>query len=141
MPRHRVLEEQHFEVRPSPVPGAGMGLFSLVSIKPGDTIGYYTGKIITDKGADRKPYIDSLYLLYICKDHWIYGEGPLANYTRFINHDSGNPNAELIVSTRWKTARFHALREIHPGDEIFFDYGAEYWDALGITPNSVTSAA
>lgn len=118
-----------------------MGLFSLVSIKPGDTIGYYAGKMLTDKQADRKPYIDSLYLLYICKDHWLYGEGRHANYTRYINHDGENPNAELIVSTRWKTARFQAMRAIQPGDEIFFDYGADYWDALGVKPNSVTSAA
>ena len=133
----RVFTAEHFEVKPSPVPKAGVGLFSLVAIQPGDTIGYYTGKIITDAQADRKPYIDSLYLLYVCKDHWIHGEGKLANYTRFINHDGAHPNAELVVSNRWKSARFQALRPIKPGDEIFFDYGAEYWDALGVTPEPV----
>lgn len=141
MPRHRPLTENHFEIRQSSVPGLGMGLFSLVQIDPGQTVGYYTGKIITDKMADRRPYIDSLYLLYICKNHWIHGEGPLANYTRYINHDGDQPNVELVVSTRWKTARFYALRPIAPGDELFFDYGAEYWDALGITPNPITRAA
>ena len=133
----RVFTESDFEVRPSPVPGAGVGLFSLVNIEPGDTIGYYTGKVITDKQADSKPYVHSLYLLYICKNHWLYGEGKWANYTRFINHDGEHPNAELIVSTRWKTARFHALRRIRPGHEIFFDYGPEYWEALGVTPQKV----
>ena len=141
MPRSRHFNENHFEIRPSPVPGAGMGLFSLAHILPNDTLGYYTGRVITDKQADCKPYIDSLYLLYICKDHWVYGEGAEANYTRFINHDGESPNAELIVSTRWKTARFNALREILPGEEIFFDYGPDYWDALGVTPNRVIRAA
>ena len=30
--------------------------------------------------------------------------------------------------TRWKTARLQALRKIEPGEEIFFDYGEDYWE-------------
>ena len=141
MPRARVFSDSHFETRQSPFPGAGLGLFSLVHIQPGDTLGYYTGKVLTDKQADRHPYVRSLYLLFICKDHWVWGEGKYGNYTRFINHDGDTPNARLIVSTRWKSARFQALREILPGQEVFFDYGPDYWDALGIKPNAVSSAA
>ena len=48
----------------------------------------------------------------MCNDHIIIGEGPLANYTRYINHSSKRPNAFLITSTRWKTARFEAIEEI-----------------------------
>jgi SET domain-containing protein len=33
-----------------------------------------------------------------------------------------------VVSTRWKTARFEALRRILPGEELFFNYGDDYWD-------------
>ena len=117
-----------FEVRPSTIPNAGNGLFALVHISLEDTIGYYTGKIL-----DNNDFLDanrpsSDYILYLCKNHIILGEGPLANYTRYINHSSKNPNAFLITSTRWKTARIEAIKSILPGEEIFYNYGDDYWD-------------
>jgi len=130
----RLLSEADFEIRPSTIPGAGMGLFSRIRIQRGDTIGYYTGRILTDTQVEREPYLSSLYLLWICRDHWILGEGRGSNYTRYINHSRKKPNLELITSTRWKTARFAAMRPIAPGTELFFDYGDEYWDALGTHP-------
>ena len=39
-----------------------------------------------------------------------------------------SPTPLLVVSSRWKTARFQALRDIEPGEEIFFDYGEDYWE-------------
>ena len=118
-----------FEIRSSTIPEAGRGLFSLVQISIEDTIGYYTGKILNNKTFNnpRRPRSD--YILYLCNDYIIIGEGPLANYTRYINHSSKRPNAFLIVSTRWKTARFEAIEEINPGDEIFFNYGENYWES------------
>ncbi len=117
-----------FEIRPSTIPNAGNGLFALVQISLEDTIGYYTGKIL-----DNNDFLDanrpsSDYILYLCKNHIILGEGPLANYTRYINHSSKNPNAFLITSTRWKTARIEAIKSILPGEEIFYNYGDDYWD-------------
>ena len=118
-----------FEIRPSMTSGAGRGLFSLVYISIEDTIGYYTGKILNNKAFNNPSRPSSDYILYLCNDHIIIGEGPLANYTRYINHSSKRPNAFLITSTRWKTARFEAIEEIKPGDEIFFNYGENYWES------------
>lgn len=132
--RKRVtFTEENFEIKTSSVPGIGLGLFTKHDIYPGDTIGYYQGKVLTDKQAESDKYIDSLYLLWICKDHWIYGEGKYANYTRYINH-SNKPNARLVTSYRWKTARFEAKKKIPAGSEVFFNYGDEYWEALEYTP-------
>ena len=114
-------------------PGRGRGLFAKVDIKRGDTIGHYTGEPIRDWHASREPHWSSLYLMWICKNHWINAVGPKANYTRYINH-SANPNSELVISTRWKTARIRSRRTIRPGDEIFYDYGDEYWQVLGVDP-------
>ncbi len=126
-----VWSEEAFDVRRSTIRGAGMGLFARERILPGDTIGYYTGRVLTDEEANRRPYVDSKYLVWVCRDHWIWGEGRGSGYTRFINHDDRKPNAELITSTRWKTARIAAVRPIRPGEEIFFDYGEEYWEVIG----------
>ena len=121
---------EDFEIRPSGIAGIGDGLFSKNAIRKGDTIGYYTGKILTDNQANSPRYIDSAYLLWICKDHWIWGEGKLANYTRYINHSAKKPNVQLVTSVRWKTARFEALKNLKAGTEIFFDYGPEYWENM-----------
>lgn len=129
----RLLSEEHFEIKTSSIPGIGYGLFTKVNIRKGDTIGYYTGKILTDKQAESPKYVTSKYLLWICKDHWIYGEGKEANYTRYINHSS-KPNLELVTSVRWKTARFRAIKNIKAGEELFFNYGKDYWDNVDFEP-------
>lgn len=120
--------KEDFEVKPSTIEGAGFGLFTKVTIQTEDTIGYYTGKIITEKEFYDQPRPFSAYALWVCRTHIIIGEGPKANYTRFINH-SDEPNAFLIVSSRWKSARFEALRCIEPDEEIFFNYGDDYWES------------
>ena len=116
-----------FWVRKSTNPAAGKGLFSKVTIKPGDTIGHYTGKILSDKQAEEEPYVSSAYMLWVCKDCNILGEGELSNYTRFINHDEEG-NGRIVTSTRWKKARIEATKIIRPGEEIFYNYGDYYWE-------------
>jgi len=104
-----------------------MGLFAKHAIGEEDTIGYYTGEVITEKEFHDPERPFSAYVMWVCSSHILVGEGPKANYTRYINHDD-EPNAFLVVSSRWKTARFEALREIKPGEEIFFNYGEDYWE-------------
>ena len=116
-----------FEIRTSTIEGAGMGLFARHAIGEEDTIGYYTGEVITEKEFHDPERPFSAYVMWVTKDHILVGEGPKANYTCYINHDD-EPNAFLVVSRRWKTARFQALRDIEPGEEIFFDYGDDYWE-------------
>lgn len=130
--RNRVLTESDFDVRESSIPGIGQGLFPRTTIYAGDTIGPYTGKILTDEQAEQEPYVSSLYNVWVCRDHWIWGEGPEAGYTRYINH-SDDPNARLVISTRWKTVRIEAVKRIWTGREIFIDYGPEYWECVGIS--------
>jgi SET domain-containing protein len=116
-----------FTIKRSTIEGAGRGLFAKRRIEEGDTIGFYTGEVIDEAAFNDPQRPFSAYVLWVCRTHIIVGEGPKANYTRFINH-SDTPNAFLIVSSRWKTARFEALRRIEPGEEIFFNYGDDYWD-------------
>ncbi|HSH09858.1 MAG TPA: SET domain-containing protein-lysine N-methyltransferase [Oceanipulchritudo sp.] len=133
MARPKVWTHEAFEVRPSTIAAAGLGLFSRVYIGIEETIGYYTGEIITWEELNGGRFSGSDYILALTSTLLIVGEGPKANYTRYINH-SPSPNAFLIVSTRWKTARFEAIRDIAPGDEIFFNYGEDYWVAAGNPP-------
>jgi len=130
------LTEDDFIVRKSTIPKAGKGLFAKTKIRRGEHIGFYEGKVLTDKEVEFEEYGDSLYLLWICKDHWVFGEGKYGNYTQYINH-SRKPNVELVTSTRWKTARFRALSNIKEGEELFFDYGDYYWEQMGMDPREI----
>jgi len=127
MPKPRKFTDKDFEIRTSTIEGAGRGLFAKVAINEGDTIGYYTGKPMSEEEFHREDRPFNAYVLWVCRTCIIDGEGEGSNYTRFINH-SDDPNAFLVVSSRWKTARFEALREIKPGEEIFFNYGEDYWE-------------
>lgn len=116
-----------FEIKKSKIKAAGLGLYTLINIKKGDTIGDYTGKIINQKEFDSGKHINNKYILYVTKDHYIDAENPKkSGYTRYINHSS-NPNCRFVTSNRWKTARVEALRNIKIGEELFLDYGDEYW--------------
>jgi SET domain-containing protein len=127
----RVLGEEDFEIKPSSIPGIGLGLFARRTIRKGDTIGPYTGKVITDAQAEREPYVRSHYILWVCRDCNIVAEGSRAAYTRYINH-SDRPNARFVISTRWKKARVEAIKRIRTGEEIFLDYGPYFWDAVDV---------
>lgn len=127
MPKRTTWTTDDFEIRTSTIEGAGKGLFAKRRIGEEDTIGYYTGKIIGEKEFYDPDRPFSAYVLWVSRNHIIVGEGPRANYTRYINH-SDTPNAFLVTSARWKTARFEALRTIEPGEEIFFNYGDDYWE-------------
>ncbi|NDV63076.1 SET domain-containing protein [Puniceicoccales bacterium CK1056] len=128
MPRPKSYSADDFEVRRSTIPGAGLGLFSKVHIGLEETIGQYTGEIITWDELLAGKYSGSHYIMALTSKFLVVGEGPKANYTRYINH-STSPNATMIISTRWKSARIEAVEPISPGEEIFFNYGEDYWSA------------
>lgn len=127
----RTLNEKDFDIRESSVAGIGLGLFALTTICKGETIGPYSGKILTEEQACSEPYVSSSYILWVCNNYYIMGEGGESCYTRYINH-SDHPNSRFVVSTRWKTARLEALKRIRPNEEVFVDYGPYYWEAIGI---------
>lgn len=129
-----IWDSKHFDIRASSTEGAGQGLFTNVTIRPGDTIGEYTGLVLTDRQVNRKPYVDSDYVLWVCKDCNIVGEGELASHTRYINHHH-KPNSQFITSTRWKKARVVATKIIRSGKEVFIDYGPYYWEMKEQVPN------
>lgn len=62
------------------------------------------------------------------------------NFTRYINHSSLETNIEAVVSKlpdgRMEILLF-ALRTIHPGEQLFSNYGGQYWKALQVIPNDM----
>ena len=115
-----------YVVRNSPI--HGRGVFAVRYIRKGTKILEYKGERISNREADRR-YDDArmkrhhTFLFVLDKktviDGAISAGGGEASY---INH-SCDPNCEAIITG--KRIFIHALRGIHPGEELAYDYQYE----------------
>jgi len=113
-------EERSYRVRRSKT---GLGLFATKSIPKGKRIIEYTGPRVANEEVEKG---NGKYFFSVNKRWSIDGSGR-DNVARYINH-SCRPNAEAIISRGhiWIWSR----KNIRPGDEIVYDYGAEYFDGI-----------
>jgi hypothetical protein len=100
---------------------AGLGLFADEDIKKSTCIIEYVGREL-NKGEEYT--INSKYLFEINTRRTIDGT-VRSNTARYINH-SCRPNAEPEI--RKGRVFIMSRRAIKQGEEIFYDYGKEYWN-------------
>ncbi|MBI5101578.1 MAG: hypothetical protein HZB33_07085 [Nitrospirae bacterium] len=139
-PRAEIPEERarafvRVEVRPSTIPGAGQGLFSMERIEAGVRIGEYTGDIVhgvfnvlrlRDKDfvartADPSVCIDALRRPEVM--------------TRYICHHPGEGKRNVRFRNEGSRKFVETTRAVHPGEELLADYGDMYWRLKGVTPS------
>ena len=100
----------------------GLGLFATRLIKKRTRIAQYRGPRLTDDEAERAGNRGNRYLFEI-NSRWTIDGKSRKNVARYANH-SCNPNAEPII--RGHQIFINAKRNIKPGEEIVYDYGADY---------------
>jgi len=119
---------------------AGMGLFAARDFEKGEHIADYTGdeliyKHDTDKNKE-KLNNRGIYVLGLTRYHAVDGSRTNSGYGRWANDPrgmaTGEANAELTNDVNYKRnmrapAGLRAKRKINKGEEIFVNYGAEYW--------------
>jgi SET domain-containing protein len=101
---------------------AGLGLFAAEPIPKGARVIEYAGNLLTEEEYQK------------CRSSYLFDIGPKGaldgsprwNRARYINH-SCKPNC--IAKVRGKRVFIHALRNIKAGEELGYDYGADYFDA------------
>jgi uncharacterized protein len=102
----------------------GKGVFALQPIAKGTRLIEYTGEVIPWAVAERRhPHDPSdphhTFFFHIDEDHVIDAKVG-GNAARWINH-ACEPNCEAEeAGTR---VFIKALRDLHPGEELFYDYG------------------
>ena len=102
------------------------GVFSRTSLEVGVVVGVYSGRIISSfegRGSE--------YLAQYDRAHYIDARH-IGNFTRFINHDSLQPNL-MMLNVRyqgWSYNVFITIRPVKHFDQLFFDYGSDYWRVL-----------
>ena len=100
----------------------GLGLFAGEPVKNGTFIIEYWGEVLTDAQADGR---GGKYLFQTGKDRHIDGTRR-ENTARYINH-SCMPNCEVKIKKGHIC--IYAIKNIKEGEEFFYDYGEEYWEA------------
>jgi SET domain-containing protein len=101
----------------------GLGLFATKLIRRGSFIIRYTGRLLPNKIADE---LDTKYLFEV-NARWTIDGSSRRNVARYINH-SCKPNAETDIKKH--KILISAIRTIHPGDEITYNYGRDYFNAF-----------
>jgi len=113
--------DEHFKVKRT---ATGLGLIALKPIAKGTRIIEYFGPLVPNDEVEKR---NGKYFFGV-NSKWSIDGSPRNNIARYINH-SCSPNAEAIVSANrriWIWSR----RNIQPGEEITYNYGAEYFDGV-----------
>lgn len=130
------------DIRPSP--GRGSGAFALRDIPAGAFVGRYTGAMYSTREYARLAAagrVTGAYAFGAGGDWLVDAEDEASSsWPRFINHSRRRPNLVACVAYWWfgplGIVYFCATRDIRRGDELFFDYGDEYWD-VRVKPTDV----
>ncbi len=102
----------------------GKGVYALVPLAKGETVIEYVGEIISWKEALRRhphdPSDPNHTFYFHIDDDRVIDANVGGNSARWINHSCA-PNCEADVEDGRVFIR--ALRDIAPGEELFYDYG------------------
>lgn len=107
----------------STIPGAGFGLFAGERIKKGQNISRYWGRVVDMNESDNS----SVYLLDLEDGRGIDAIDSMDCPARYANDARGEGNNAQFVHSSGVYIYMVATRDIEEGEEIFVDYGPDYW--------------
>jgi hypothetical protein len=139
--------DSFFEVRKSEIANAGNGLFCKQQISEGTFIMKYGGEVLSETEYFRRypdgqgKYVAAIpeclplpYCGKLSEPTFIDGcDASKSNFARYMNSKTKGEGANVA----WKKQRFgvrnmnfYTTRDVEAGEELCFDYGANYWDAV-----------
>lgn len=117
----------------------GWGVFAEKSIEKDDYISCYLGQIRLARMSPINRYCFSFPLIAapfaFFRGNWTIDAQNCGNISRFINH-SDTPNCESLLAflSPWPYIVIRASRDIAKGEQLFYDYGPNYWRHLEKQP-------
>lgn len=125
--------QRNLEIRPSSIEGAGNGLFTRVAFANNELVTMYGGirmseNIYLSNTSVFPPGLDA-YLLET-PDMFIDGRTNFRlakELGRWITHSKNRANCKFIVEGEAGKIAIRATRDIEPGEELFLNYGNNYW--------------
>ena len=128
---HKKIEEEHIIIRRSTIPGAGNGVFCTRDILKGESLGHYTGEIISDKEFENR-YNDHGYGEYV-----LYLTDPATNkqiyvdakdHSNWVSRINASKGTGKKINVYWDAhGHVFASRNIKAGEELLANYGNAYW--------------
>ncbi|KAJ8598335.1 hypothetical protein CTAYLR_002966 [Chrysophaeum taylorii] len=115
----------------------GWGTFALQAAKAGDFVGEYRGELVSHDEADRRGKIyDKLAcsFLFNLDDERVVDATRQGSKMKFANHNARDPNLMprvALVDGDYRIGMY-AKRDLHPGDELSFNYSPAFWDAAQV---------
>jgi SET domain-containing protein len=114
------LSSPPIEIRDSTI--HGRGAFATRKIRKGERVIEYVGERMPWEAASEDPDDPHTFLFGLSDGNLVINAAVGGNDARWINH-SCEPNCEA-VEERNRVFIF-ALRDLQPGEELFYDYGLE----------------
>lgn len=112
-------------VRPSLIPDAGNGLFVTQFCAKGTVLCEYRGTKLSQLQMLRT--VDWTYCANYGCEFWIDAREHLKVKARFINENFDPSKRNVEWAYRDGRIFIEAARDILPGEELYTEYGAEYW--------------
>ena len=128
-PQH-MRTECRLELRPSTVPGAGLGLFAVgQGFQPGEFIAQYTGDILDKRELERRYGKYTAPYAILLKKNVCIDSATHRSIASLVNH-----RPVSLVNSRFKWLYMRnpqgielcATKRIQNGEEIFVNYGPNY---------------
>lgn len=128
-----LASELNLQVKKSAIPGAGMGLFTLIDRKKGENIIEYAGEKRAQAVFDKEP---SVYGFSMNKNLVIDARSTQSSVARYANDcrasnkrakQCKSSNSKFSKDTKHNKINIKATRNIKAGEEVFVSYGKGYW--------------
>ena len=137
-PQHS-FKPKKVRIGPYQIQGAGMGLYLMEDVSKNTWIARYSGDPLTKMECDKRRH--SQYRMQVHKNLFLDAEDECHFEGRYINDAKGskfrantrftsNYVTNTCSTTGYTWVRIYATRKIRAGEEIFINYGKDFWDNL-----------
>ena len=120
-------------VRKSTIPKAGKGLFARKDIPKGTKLGYYAGVYLTEEQYNKLRNQD--YVWYVKENLYVDAYPCKKALLRFINSFQSSKQRRKMKKqfnvepyTYGGKLWYRTIKNVKAGEELFIDYGDDYWD-------------
>lgn len=123
-------------VQPVALPLTGLGLFAQDRIEKGVFLGEYTGVLREEYTRDHDPY--GVSYQSVCETASVYlSAKEYGNIMRCINHSSREFNCKFahVLYRGLLHMACMTTRPILPNEQLYMNYGKEYWGQAGYLPS------
>jgi SET domain-containing protein len=125
-------EADYLYVDSSAITGAGLGLFTAITIYPNEIISLFKGEVLTDLEAKQRAehhqddYFISLLDGTILDSQYVDCFAKYANDAEAFAGAEGKNNATITINEEGEVCLVASV-EIAAGEEVYVGYGHRYW--------------